>query len=195
MDGTWPDVGADVACLACRESESLGGVVRASGLSRPSHDRAEHLHEHHARRLGGKGIVAMLRPIFILDYLPRCVVNGTFTRAASATFIACERDLHLSLRRTLLLGHQVPQRQIVDDILHVLDPVLQPIATTSQAIVLEVENLEASMQVLDELVDEQRALKVPKRDGIASESSLLVASVDALRFNEGVGVPALRRAR
>jgi hypothetical protein len=119
----------------------------------------------------------------------------TSTSAASATFIACERNLHLSLRRTLLLRHQVSQRQIIDNILHILDPVLQSIATTSQAVVLEVENLEASMQVFDKLVDEQRALIVPKRDGIASESSLLVASVDALRFDEGVGVPALRRAR
>jgi len=62
--------------------------------------------------------------------------------------------------RLLLLRHQVPQREVVHDILYILDPVLQPVAAAAQTVVLEVENLEASMQVLDELVDEERALVV-----------------------------------
>jgi hypothetical protein len=58
------------------------------------------------------------------------------------------------LRLLLLLRHQVPQRQIIHNILDILDPVLQTITAAAQAVVLEVEHLEASVQVLDELVDE-----------------------------------------
>jgi hypothetical protein len=54
----------------------------------------------------------------------------------------------------LLLGYQVPQRQIVHDILNILDPVLQSVTTAAQAVVLEVKHLEAGVQVLDKLVDE-----------------------------------------
>jgi len=72
---------------------------------------------------------------------------------SSSTFL-------LDLRLLLLLRHQVPQREVVHDILHVLDPVLQPVAAAAQAVVLEVENLKASVQILDELVDEERALVV-----------------------------------
>jgi hypothetical protein len=77
-----------------------------------------------------------------------------------------------ALRLFLLLWQQVPQRQIVHDILNVLDPVLEPIAPTAQAVVLEVENLEACMQVLNELVDQQRTLVVAESDSIASEAGL-----------------------
>lgn len=77
------------------------------------------------------------------------------------------------LLRLLLLGHQVPQRQIIHDVLDVLNPVLQSIATAAQTVVLEVENLEACVQVLDELVDQQRTLVVAEGDGIASETGLI----------------------
>jgi hypothetical protein len=79
---------------------------------------------------------------------------------------------HRLLRLLLLLWHQVPQRQVIHDILDVLDPVLQPVAAAAQAVVLEVEDLEARMQVLDELVDEQRSLVVAERDSVASKASL-----------------------
>jgi hypothetical protein len=59
-----------------------------------------------------------------------------------------------SMHLLLLLRHQIPQRQIIHDVLDILDPVLQAIATATQAVVLEVEHLEPSVQVLDELVDQ-----------------------------------------
>jgi hypothetical protein len=68
--------------------------------------------------------------------------------------------LILDLRLLLLLRHQIPQREIIHDILHILDPVLQPVAAAAQAVVLEVEDLETSMQVLDKLVDEQWTLVI-----------------------------------
>jgi hypothetical protein len=80
--------------------------------------------------------------------------------------------MNLLLLLLALLRHQVPQRQIVHHIFDVLDPVLQPIAAAAQAIVLEVEHLEARMQVLDELVDEQRTLVVTESDGIACKAGL-----------------------
>jgi hypothetical protein len=79
---------------------------------------------------------------------------------------------HRLLRLLLLLWHQVPQRQVIHDILDVLDPVLQPVAAAAQAVVLEVEDLEARVQILDKLVDEQRSLIVAQGDGITSEAGL-----------------------
>lgn len=101
----------------------------------------------------------------LLDFvvLPR----GVF-RAAKAVCRSTLPPPHL----LLLLRHQVPQRQIIHHILHILDPVLQPVAATSQAVVFQVKNLEASMQVLDELVDEQRALVVAERDSITCKACL-----------------------
>lgn len=86
----------------------------------------------------------------------------------------------------LLLRQQIPQREIVHDILHILDPVLEPVAPTAQTVVLEVEDLEARMQVLDELVDQQRALVVAECDSVASEAGLQMSLVVVL--NSGVMV-------
>jgi hypothetical protein len=82
------------------------------------------------------------------------------------------KPLQPTLRLPFLLRHQVPQRQIIHHIFHILDPILQPIAAAAQAIVLEVQHLEASEQVLDKLVDEQRALVVAEGDSIASKAGL-----------------------
>jgi hypothetical protein len=95
----------------------------------------------------------------------------------------------------LLFWHQVPQRQIVHDILDILDPVLEPIATAAQTVVLEVEDLEASVQVLDELVDQQRTLVVAEGDSIASETCLAHLSVIAMLCNWVLDIPAPQRAR
>ena len=51
------------------------------------------------------------------------------------------------------IWYQVPQREIVDNILNLLDIVLNAIASPSQRIVLEIQDLESSMEVLDELAD------------------------------------------
>ena len=76
-----------------------------------------------------------------------------------------------------LLGQQVSQRKIVHDILHVLDPVLESIAAAAQAVVLEVEDLESRKQVLDKLVDENGALVVSERDGVAGKARLEAVSM------------------
>jgi len=72
----------------------------------------------------------------------------------------------------LLLWQEVPQREIIHNVLHILDPVLQSVTTAAQTVVLEVEDLEASKQVLDELVDEKRTLIVTKSDRVACETCL-----------------------
>lgn len=71
-----------------------------------------------------------------------------------------------------LLRNQVAQRQIIHNILHILDSVLQSIALPSQDVILQVENLEARKHIFDELVDEERALIVSERDGVARKTSL-----------------------
>lgn len=56
-------------------------------------------------------------------------------------------------RCSSLLGDQVPQREIIHNILNLLDTVLYAIASPSQRVILEVQDLEARMQILDELAD------------------------------------------
>jgi hypothetical protein len=71
-----------------------------------------------------------------------------------------------------LLRDQVPQGQVVDHILHVLDSVLQPVALPPQDVVLQVEDLEACKHILHKLVDEQRTLVVTQCDGVTRKASL-----------------------
>jgi hypothetical protein len=87
----------------------------------------------------------------------------------------------------LLLWQQVPKREIIHNILHVLDPVLQSVTAAAQAVVLQVEDLEASKEVLDELVDEKRTLVVTKSDRVACKTSLSTLSA-TLRIRWGVRV-------
>ncbi len=54
-----------------------------------------------------------------------------------------------------ILGQQPPQAQIVDDILHIFDPVFKSVAALSQGIVLQIEDLKPSVNVLDESADLQ----------------------------------------
>lgn len=69
-----------------------------------------------------------------------------------------------------LLRHQVPQGEIIYDILDILDLVLETVAPPAQRVVLEVENLKAGKEVLDKLIDEKRALIISKSDRIASKT-------------------------
>ena len=78
----------------------------------------------------------------------------------------------LPLYYLLLLWNQVPQRKIIHNILHILNPVLQAIALPPQDVILQIQNLEARKHILNELVDEERALIVTERDGIARKTSL-----------------------
>lgn len=72
----------------------------------------------------------------------------------------------------LLLRQQIPQRKIIHNILHILDSVLETIAAAAQAVILQIQNLEAGEQVLHELVDQYGTLVVTKRNSIACQSSL-----------------------
>jgi len=92
-----------------------------------------------------------------------------------------------------LLGQQVPQRKIVDHVLHILNPVLQSVATTAQAVVLEVEDLETRVQVLDELVDEKRTLVITKSDGVTCKTCLSLSALMQVRAEQG-NEPVLRPA-
>jgi hypothetical protein len=103
-----------------------------------------------------------------------------------------ERDhAHRNILRTLLLlllallGYQVSQREIVHYILHILDPVLQPVAAAAQAVVLEVEDLETRVQVLDELVDEKRTLIITESDGITCEACLPLLALMKGGYEQG----------
>ena len=69
--------------------------------------------------------------------------------AISTARLSPERSLH-SCQRLLVLD-QAAQADVVHHILHLLDPVLDPIASLPQRVVLEVQDLEPGVDVLDEL--------------------------------------------
>lgn len=99
---------------------------------------------------------------------------------------SCLQLLGCLNRCLLLLGQQIPQREIVHNILHILDPVLQSITAAAQAVVLQVEDLEASKEVLDELIDEERTLVVTKSDRVACKASLSTLSANLhVRWRSG----------
>lgn len=64
-------------------------------------------------------------------------------------------ELARRARRFLVLWQQAAQAQIVDHILNFLDAVLDAVAALPQRVVLEVEDLEAGVDVFDELCDLQ----------------------------------------
>lgn len=72
-----------------------------------------------------------------------------------------------------LFRDQVAQREIIDNILDILHSVLESIAPPAQDVVLQVEDLEACEDVLDELIDENRSLIIAESDGIARKTSLI----------------------
>ena len=100
-----------------------------------------------------------------------CDGFGVFATCPSSALIVTLSNKNHDLL-LLLLWQKVPQRQIVHNILNIFDPVLEPIATATQAVVLQVEDLEASEQVLDELVDQQGTLVITECDGIACKTGL-----------------------
>lgn len=72
----------------------------------------------------------------------------------------------------MILWEQVPQRKIIHYILNLLDLVLDGVTPLPKDIVLEVEYLETSMHIFDELANQERNVVVPHCDGVARESSL-----------------------
>lgn len=69
-----------------------------------------------------------------------------------------------------LRGHKVPQGQIIDDVLYILHLVLKAVAPPTETVVLEIENLEACKEILDELVDEKGAFIISKGNRVASQA-------------------------
>lgn len=63
----------------------------------------------------------------------------------------------------LVLREQSTQAQVIDHVLNLLDAVLDTITPLSQCIVLEIEYLEAGMDVLDKLSNLQRSSVVAER--------------------------------
>jgi hypothetical protein len=57
------------------------------------------------------------------------------------------------LRCRASFWYQIPQREIIDNILNLLDIVLDAIASPSQRIVLQVQDLETSMEILYKLAN------------------------------------------
>jgi hypothetical protein len=85
--------------------------------------------------------------------------------------------LHLSVTTFRRPLDQSSQREIIHDILHPLDIVLDGISPLPQDIVLEIEQLEARKQVLDEGADDERQLEVAQRDGVGRQARELLRQV------------------
>lgn len=100
-----------------------------------------------------------------------CATPGVYDPPSQSA--GCLRK-HLLVLRLLL--DQVPQREIIDDVLHILDAVLDGIAPLTQGIVLQIQDLEAGVEILDELVDEQRPLVVAHGDRVAGKAGLYIVS-------------------
>ena len=84
--------------------------------------------------------------------------------------LACWRE-HSSL---LLLREQAPQAKIVNHILNLLNLVLDAIAALTQRIVLQVQNLEPSMHLLNELGNLHRPAVITKSNRIPRQTRQLV---------------------
>lgn len=73
----------------------------------------------------------------------------------------------------LLLWHQSSQTEIVDHILNLLDTVLDAIRPLTKRIVLEVQNLEAGMDMLDEFGNRDWARVIALSDAVAGKTGLV----------------------
>src|SRR5437868_2267984 len=69
---------------------------------------------------------------------------------------------------------QVPKREVINNILHLLDGVLDRVDSFAQNVVLEVEHLEAGVEVLDEGADPHGQLRVAEGHRVHSQAAELV---------------------
>ena len=76
-----------------------------------------------------------------------------------------------------LLRQQPSQAKIVHHILHILDAVLDAVASFSQSIILQVQYLEAGMHVFDELADLQWSAIISQSHAVAGETCLYLSAV------------------
>ena len=78
----------------------------------------------------------------------------------------------------LLLGQQTSQAEIVDNVFNFLDLVLDAIATLSQRIILQVQDLEAGVHILDELGNLHRPPVISQCDRVPRKTRQLVEQRD-----------------
>ena len=77
-------------------------------------------------------------------------------------------------RPSFLTRNQVPQRQVIHHVFNLLDVVLDAVDTLSELVVLQVEQLEASVDVLDEGADAHGQLAVSQGHGVDGKAAQLV---------------------
>jgi len=72
----------------------------------------------------------------------------------------------------LLLRHETSEAEIIHNIFDFLDAVLDTIRSLAKRIILEVQDLESSMKMLDELCNMNRTRVVTLSHTVASETCL-----------------------
>lgn len=83
--------------------------------------------------------------------------------------------------RTFLLSTfrcQPSETEVIHNILHLLDLVFDNVTTLPQSVILQIEDLKASMDVLDELADQEWPQEVTKRDGIPGKARKFIQQGD-----------------
>jgi hypothetical protein len=78
----------------------------------------------------------------------------------------------------LLLGQQASQAEVIDHVLDLLDLVLHTVTALAQRVVLQVQNLEASVHFLNELGNLHRAPVISQSDRVSRQTRQLVEQRD-----------------
>jgi hypothetical protein len=149
------DVGVGVGVANVARLKSRIGKFPSCPVRLQANDMCEHLHECHYARSEEEILGFSFVYCHVYRHRRQSEMLGSEIHQIQLP-LRSTRPGHMfpSLRLFLFLRHQVPQRQIIDNVFDILDPVLQAIAAAAQAVIFEVEHLEASVQVLDKLVDE-----------------------------------------
>lgn len=99
--------------------------------------------------------------------------------------LGMDRDLTITAKLSLelLLLHlvsrdQIAQGKIVDHVFHLLDGVLDRVDALTQDVVLQIEHLEAGVEILDEGADLDCHLVVAQRDRVHGQSAQLIDDRD-----------------
>ena len=126
-------------------------------------------------KVGPTVFLSYLSLLPFLVYSDKCVRN---TRSRN----------HLAIFRRggRLGGDQIADNQVVADVLHLLDVVLEPVAPAPERVVLEVEHLEAGVDVLDKRADQLRPLEVALGDGVGHQPGLIAVCQKASMADGGL---------
>lgn len=139
---------------------SLGGCIGPSLLLSARHAICAYkwaLQVHFPKTFGALGLQFLL--------------NGKRKSPAKALLFRLSSGLRRSSKPSVL-RQQATKTKIVHHVLHLLHAVLNTIAPLPQGVVLQVEDLEPSMDVLDELCDLQWAAVVTQSDRVARKACL-----------------------